>query len=292
MAGMVKRAALLVGAAAMFGAATLAAAPLASATASGHPASPAAAAAPLKGYRTVVGSPVALPANAQRNGAVQCPAGTVPLGGGVFAQSTSPLVGVNSSFPTPGGWAVDMNNGGTIATSFKVRVICAAKPANYVVVQRLGQANPVGQHTAFALTCPLGTTVLSGGAASNSASPLVNNSSSAPTSSRTWQISENNGDTVGHLVSIVAVCGSVSGYGVVHGPVISVPGHGVTNLGARCPAGVVPVGGGAVLQTSTVGAYLNSSAFAASNNWVSAAANTSAAAFKGSSTVVCAKALE
>jgi hypothetical protein len=283
MAGILKRTAYATGAVALAGAATLAAEPSAVSAS-------AATLAPLKGYSTVVGDPVALPANAQRSGTVRCPIGTVSIGGGVFPQSSSPLISLNSSFPLTGGWEADVNNASATATTFRVRVICAVKPAQYVVVQKLGLANPAHARTTIAVTCPVGTTALSGGAASNSESVLVNSGGMAPANSRSWQISENNGDVVGHLVSVVAVCANVSGYAIVHGPVLSVAGHSSTSPGARCPVGLRPVGGGAVIQSSSLGTYLNDTAFAASNNWVSAATNTSATAVKASSTVVCAKA--
>jgi hypothetical protein len=215
----------------------------------------------------------------------------VPLGGGVFVQSSSLLVSVNSSFPISRGWVADVNNGSGTATTFRVRVICAAKPANYVMVQRLGLANPTGKHTTATVTCPAGTKPLSGGAASNSESVFVTNSSTAPTGTG-WQISENNADSANHLVSVVAVCGNVTGYAVGHGPVGSVAGRSTASLGARCPAGRFPTGGGAVIQSSSVGAYLSNTAFGASQNWASFAVNTSAVAFKASSTVVCGQALE
>lgn len=281
---MLRRTVLVAGAITL-AAVTLAASPLAAAA---TPKPPAPTVSPLKGYRTVTSLPVALPESTQRNGSVQCPTGTVPLGGGVIVMSTSKLVGVNSSYPFNRGWAADVNNAGDTPTTFQVKVICAVKPAKYAVVQRLGLANPAASHSTVAATCPVGTKPFSGGAASNSESVFINISSTAPAGSRSWQISENNATGTNHLVSVLAVCGSVKGYSVVHGPVVSVPGRSIASLGALCPVGV-PTGGGTVIQSSSVGAYLNLTTFG-TNGWVSFATNTSAVAFKAGSTVVCAQA--
>jgi hypothetical protein len=246
---------------------------------------------PLKGYRTVIGSPVTVATQTQHRGTVLCPTGTVPLGGGVLVLSSDPLVSVNSSFPAFNGWVADVNNASANDTTIRPMVTCAIKPAHYKVVQRLGLSNPAATHTTAAVTCPTGTKPLGGGAASNAESLFVNLSSTAPSGTRAWQISENNATGTDHLVSVVAVCASVKGYSVVHGPVVSVPGNTVGSLGAGCPTGRVSTGGGAVIQSSSVGAYLNMTTFGDSRDWVSFATNTSAIPVKASTTVVCAAAV-
>lgn len=278
----------------LVGAAALAAAPAGATTAATHSsAAPAVAAQPppLNSYRTVIGSPVTVATQTQGRGTVACPTGTVPLGGGVLVLSSDPLVSVNSSFPAQGRWFADVNNASANDTTIRAMVTCASKPAHYKVVQRLGLANPAGTHTTVAATCPTGTRPLGGGAASNSESLFVNVSSTAPTGSRAWQISENNATGTDHLVTVLAVCGSVKGYTVVHGPVVSVAGNTVGSLGASCPTGRFSTGGGAVIQSSSVGAYLNMTTFGDSHDWVSFATNTSAVPFKASTTVVCAAAV-
>ena len=117
-------------------------------------------------------------------------------------------------------------------------------------------------------------------------------SSTGPTGTQAWQISENNATGTDHLVTVVAVCGSVQGYSLVHGPVLSVRGPSVTALGSSCPRGHGPTGGGAVIQSKSIGAYLNSTNVGDANDWSSFATNTSAVPFKASTTVVCGALLE
>ena len=129
---------------------------------------------------------------------------------------------------------------------------------------------------------------MSGGAASNSESLFINLSSTAPSGARAWQISENNATGTNHLVTVIAVCGSVQGYSQVHGPVVQLPGNATTSLPVNCPSGRRSTGGGAVIQTASLGSYLNMTTFGNSHNWISSATNTSAVPLSGSATVVCA----
>jgi hypothetical protein len=286
------RTAFAVGATAtLVGGAALAAAPAGATTASSVSAPSAVATAkppPLKNYGTFTSDPVASGSQTQRRGTAHCAIGTVPLGGGVTVLSSDPLVSVNSSFPVAGGWDADVSNASASDTTFTVSVICAAKPAHYKVVQHQPVSNPAATHTTVAATCPAGSRPLGGGAASNSGGLFVTLSSTAPTGTQAWRISENNATGEDALVTVLAVCGSVQGYTVVHGPQVSVKGQSVTAIGASCPRGHGPTGGGAVIQSSSIGAFLNSTNVGDAHDWSSFATNTSAVPFKASTTLVCA----
>jgi hypothetical protein len=275
---------------ALVGAAAFAAAP-AGATAPTTSGAAAVKVAPLKGYRTVIGSPVTVGAQTQGRATVRCPIGTVPLGGGVVVLSSDLHISVNSSFPAQGMWFADVNNASANDTMIRATVICATKPAGYKVVQREVE-NPAATHTTVAANCPTGTKPLGGGAASNSESFFVNLSSTAPTGTRAWQISENNATGTDHLVTVVAVCGSVKGYTAVRGGAVPVAGGTTAGVGANCPTNRVATGGGAVISSTSLGAYLNMTTFGDSRDWVSFATNTTASTINASTTVVCATALE
>ena len=272
----------------LVGGAALAAAP-AGATAAPSTTSAAATSKPplLRHYSTEVSDLVASPDMTQRRAVMNCPIGTVPLGGGVITSSTSTLVSVNSSFPTVSGWAADISNVSGADTTFAVKVFCAAKPAHYKVVRQQAP-NPAATHTTVAATCPVGSRPLGGGAASNSGSAFVALSSTAPAGKRAWQISENNATGEDAKVSVFALCGSVQGYTVVHGPVLAIPGRSIASLGALCPVGRVTTGGGAILRSASVGAYLNLSGTVDSRGWISFVTNTSAVPFDAGSVAVCA----
>ena len=87
-----------------------------------------------KGY-AVVNTPFQVaPTGAQSTAHVECPVGTVPLGGGVFIQSNDTAANINSSAPTPTGWSGWVNNTSGATTFFQVQAICAKKPTRYSVV--------------------------------------------------------------------------------------------------------------------------------------------------------------
>jgi hypothetical protein len=63
------------------------------------------------------------PAGVQSFGSVQCPAGSLRTGGGVFG-SAGLQQSVNSSYPSGNGWAAYMNNTASSAASFTVYAVC------------------------------------------------------------------------------------------------------------------------------------------------------------------------
>src|SRR4051812_45879960 len=64
-----------------------------------HALAPAAAARPPKGYTVVSSGRLPAPAGTQTHGTVSCPAGLVPLGGGVLTNSSSVGVSVGNAAP-------------------------------------------------------------------------------------------------------------------------------------------------------------------------------------------------
>src|SRR5689334_15109182 len=88
---------------------------------------------PPAGYKIVSSAQLLAPAAHQTRGSVTCPAGRVPLGGGVFVVSGDFRASVNSSFPTFNGWTADVNNASGADTTFNVVVVCAKQPKNYSI---------------------------------------------------------------------------------------------------------------------------------------------------------------
>src|SRR5690349_10727631 len=106
-----------------------------------HAAAPTAS-RPPKGFTVVKSGPVVAVSGQQTRGVVACPAGLVPLGGGVSIVSLSTNANVNSSFPRDNGWVADVNNASGATTTFEVRVVCVQRPTNYSVVIGNGVSNP------------------------------------------------------------------------------------------------------------------------------------------------------
>jgi hypothetical protein len=80
------------------------------------------------GYAMVTSSLIASPGGSQAPGAVFCPAGTVPLSGGPFSNSSDLYADAAESWgytsPTPT-WLVAMDNVSSTATTFTVSAVCA-----------------------------------------------------------------------------------------------------------------------------------------------------------------------
>ncbi len=88
-----------------------------------------------KGYTIVKSGCSRRSTTSRRAGAVDCPFGTVPLGGGAFIPSNDQNLNVNSSFPTTTGWVADVNNVSGAAGSFYVQAVCAKMPRKYRVLE-------------------------------------------------------------------------------------------------------------------------------------------------------------
>ena len=121
---------------------------------------------PPAGYRVVISPQLPSPNGSDSRGIVRCPTGTVPLGGGVIAQSPSIRANVSSSFPSGRTWVGDVKNASGTATTFQVEVICAKRPTGYTVARSPNTMNPPVTQTRAVATCPAGTKPLGGGGSS------------------------------------------------------------------------------------------------------------------------------
>jgi hypothetical protein len=246
-----------------------------------------AAARPVAGYSIVDSGAVASPDGRQVRGTASCPAGEVPLGGGVFVASGSTLASINSTVPLGRSWAADVNNASGAATTFHVIAICAVRPQGYAVRQSATRPNPSGSVTSATARCPAGTRPLGGGAASSTTAVAATLHDSLPLA-RGWRVAEGNGTTGDAKVTAFVVCGSVAGYAVVRGPDVTVPGGTQMDVAASCPVGTSPIGGGATFTSTFLGLSLNSTA-PATGSWHSTLNDTTMGAASAAGLVVCAR---
>jgi hypothetical protein len=266
-------------------------APVASAPGPGKTAPSAAApaaATKLQGY-VVLSSPELVAPNGQQvRGVVACPAGLVPLGGGAFVASPSTRANLNSSFPRDNGWAADVNNASGADTTFHVTVVCAVAPKSYTVVEGTQVPNPVGQQSSATATCPRGTKPLGGGGLSNLGLLFTNLNSDFP-DGRRWRVDENNASATAGGVTAFAVCGHVRGWQLVGEP-FSVAANSQAAGGAACPAPKVPLGGGVLSSSTSVGVNINSTVPQAApfNEWAAWMNNASGVDTAAATFVVCA----
>jgi hypothetical protein len=244
---------------------------------------------PPAGYRVVKSAMLTLPANSRFLGSVDCPAGTVPWGGGVLTESPDPAVDVADSFPDGGSWIAEANNPTNSDTAFQVDVVCAKRPAGYTVVQGPSQVLPAMLEAGATATCPAGTHPLGGGGFTSSGNRTVAINSTGP-NGQTWAVEENNGTTLDWGITAFAVCGNPHGYRVVKGGQFTV-GAG-TRLGsqATCPAPTVVVGGGAFAASSSLQVNVAGTIPGGRTTWQSFIANASASPITATPEAICAHA--
>jgi len=227
-------------------------------------------------------------AGVESGGHVRCPKGTVPIGGGVFV-NTSPDLRVNVSASGPFGpiWGGAVKNSSTIGSTFRVTAVCTKRPQGYRVVESRIVSNPAGTQTKAVATCPTGTKPLGGGGFTSSEGTDTNMNGTAP-KGRTWIVRENNAGTTDATIGAVAVCGKLHGYRVVKGTPFSVT-HGLeAGSFASCPAPTVPISGGVFSGSKSV--FVNfAGSFRTGHDWDAFVNNSTEGDISSAAVVVCAR---
>jgi hypothetical protein len=196
----------------------------------------------------IVGSNLtAPPSEFNTMGTASCPAGTATWGGGMFFEAyESPTSSINSSYwndSSPGGWTVHVNNTGTGSDAVVISAICAQKPKKYQLVLTTVD-DPSGAQTSGIATCPAKTVILSGGVSSTADQSSVYLTSAYPTSTRTFQASQNNGSSNDQPFSVYALCAAKPpGYTLTSGSSTALAGAEGGAV-ATCPATTSVIGGG------------------------------------------------
>jgi hypothetical protein len=245
-----------------------------------------ASAAPPRGFVEVTSSDLFSLAGAQSHGSVDCPAGTVPLGGGVGAAVFTGLT-VNSTYPTATGWAADVNNPDAASSFFDVTVTCAQRPRGYEIFTTPSSVVPAGRQASAIAVCPGRTKPLGGGVFSSSGLLSVNLADSYPLRGQ-WNVAENNASTFDTQITAYAVCGKVRGYDLVRGQ-LSTLNPGITLGGVSCqaPDTQVAIGGG-VFTNSTDPRVTVAGTFWESNSWATDLRNGDVSGVLFQPFVVCA----
>jgi hypothetical protein len=222
-----------------------------------------------RGYRIVSTARLTALALSQAHASISCPAGKMPLGGGVYVSSPSTSADVNDSYPSGSSWVADVNNGSGADTTFTVEAICAKVNSNYDVAITPGVDNPpFSQGVGFA-QCPAHTRQLGGGLLSTSGTLDVNLNSDYPYTSRGkryWYADENNAGDTSPFFNVYAVCGSAAGLTTAVSGEIANPAGMQTFGFAQCPAPTVPIGGGVLSESVSTAENVNVSA-AATGGW-------------------------
>jgi hypothetical protein len=239
----------------------------------------------LTGYTQVISPTFLAPPGMQTEGTVSCPSGTVPLGGGTGIHPVGTGAHITSSFPSPNGWVTEVSTG-LADVVFNVQVVCARQPKQYAVVTNSGTVRS-GAQTGVDAACPVGTRPLGGGVQSTAGDATANLAASIPTN-HDWLVSENNGSSAAIQVTSYAICGRVRGSTLVAGAPTQLRGQETTLVSASCPAGTMPLGGGASSTAPTLDTALDETA-ADGGDWVTVFRNDAGRSFQGTARVVCAR---
>jgi hypothetical protein len=216
---------------------------------------------------------------------------TVPLDGGALITSNSLLGNINSSFPTPTGWHVDINNSGATALSFTAYVVCAKKLPGYAQHESASVDNPAGATTAAGYICPKGDVVLGGGVLSSSTSTLVNLNSSWPAGTTTWYNYMNNASTSDASETLFRVCAKLNvtttHYQEIVGTVTVNPAGHQTSASAFCPGGLSTLGGGLVSSSADGANVTLNTTFPFTGGWTGDENNASGSNYNITVYVLC-----
>jgi hypothetical protein len=240
------------------------------------------------GYVQVVGVAVTIDAGQQLRATVDCPAGTVPAGGGGVVGSSDVRATLNGSLPFGNGWAIDVNNATDASITASAHVVCITQPRRYVVIS-VGDLHVAGTQTDSTAFCPTGTVVLGGGAESNAADLHVGLNSSFPLSAGNgWRMSLNNGSAADLFPTTFAICAKApDGYAVVRGDAVRSRAGAETSAFAGCAGNAVPLGGGAASRAGDLRVDIGSLSPEA-HGWTSLEHNASTLAAPLATRVVCA----
>jgi hypothetical protein len=238
----------------------------------------------LAGYTQVVSPTFLAPPGTQTEGTVSCPAGTVPLGGGTGIHPVGTGAHITSSFPSPNGWVTKVSTS-LADVVFDVHVVCARQPRQYAVVTDSGTVRSGAQGGVEAV-CPVGTRSLGGGVQSTAGDATAHLAASIPTG-HGWLVSEDNGSPAAIQVTAYAICGRARGSTLVSGTPTQLRGRETTLVSASCPAGTMPLGGGASSSAQTLDMALDETA-ADGGDWDTVFRNDSRRSFQGTVRVVCA----
>jgi hypothetical protein len=246
------------------------------------------------GY-SIASATFALPNSAQTPGSVACPvkkgAQTVPLSGGALLQTDSLDASLDSSFPTPHGWSVDVNNASGAASQFTVYAVCAKKPKGYVQKESPSVQNPADSVSDTNSFCPKGTVISGGGVVTSSTSTLVSLNSSWPGSELAWSVSFNNFSSTSVTSADFVVCAKFNtgklSYSYFSGGQDSNPAGQETATEAQCSSGLSVLGGGSQSVGPSSNISINSS-FPFTGGWDGDVSNTGTQGNTVTTFVVCA----
>lgn len=215
----------------------------------------------LSGYSIQTAS-VSVPNDTQVGASAACPTGTVVMGGGAFASSSSVGANINSSYPLTDGSAWNAYEGNTTgsADTLTAYAICAKQPRFYAIVDN-STDNPAETQTFVSVACPAKYKVLGVGAVGTSSDTAVNLNSVSPYKSThptryNTGAYVNNAGTGDDTAYAFAVCGKLKAWSMSSSSGVDNPSGAQTFVDQACPSGTIPTGGG-IFASGGLGVNVN-----------------------------------
>ena len=241
---------------------------------------PAASAAP-SGYQ-VVTAQASVSAGGYLQQIVHCPAGKVPLNGGVqsssaVADDSTRLEGSAPKALAGGadiGWEVALHNEAGAFRTYTLYAVCIGWPSGY---QLTAAVTTLSAHSTSSLNaaCPAGKVLLGGGVALTGVSVGDHNIAIVSDSAGNGWIADLRNDEGSPLSSVVwAVCGNLPGVYAGQGYLWNkyqvgqvIFGHPTLSVTLSCPNGQTAVGGGAWTDPQTNIRIMTSAPAPGANGW-------------------------
>ncbi len=203
------------------------------------------------------------------NSTVDCPSGSVVVGGG-FAAGNDMVV--YNSFQEGNGWRVYAKNNSASDQLLNAYAICLFNTTGSTSRQYNHADIPAGNIGHVVAPCPAGSVVTGGGFGTDPYSMWVYNSS---ISGNGWQAYARNNGPVSLSLVVYATCLSgTTGTTAQVGDHISIAGNASAGGGVACPSGRLVTGGGFALSNNLV--VYNTSMGVDATKWESYARNTAA----------------
>jgi hypothetical protein len=249
----------------------------------------AAATAPSGYHITRTADLPAPPSIQNASGQANCPAGTVPLGGGASMVNGFAEVGtsLNTSEPVPAGWRARVNNASGRDQLFRVDVICAKRPKGYKVAFATAD-NPPNANTAATATCPTGTVVLSGGALSTSDTTAVALTSLGAQGSRKYTAAAANTSSTDQKLTAFAVCAAKPAKYAIVSQSFADMGPDDPFTTPVCPTGTSVLGGGIKIANPAFSIPIAGSLDEDRHGWAGEAVNQQAKTAMVTGQAICA----
>jgi hypothetical protein len=169
------------------------------------------AASSVSDYSRAIGTAVTVPSSSQVQSVVNCPSGTVSLGGGWFNDSTTDTYGAASSAPYgTSGWRTYLAAGPNGSTTGEADAVCSSQPAGWIQTNSAYATDGANSAKTVSTDCPSGTEVLGGGSFNSSVNPLILIGLTDSFSSLTgWETAENNNSSSSESVDAWGICANV-----------------------------------------------------------------------------------